>query len=285
MSFPNAFVFTQSNLQDYAACARRFELRHLQRLKWPAVETEPIADRERQMKLGAAFHRMIHQSLSGIPAEAIAQSTPDETLRRWWATYQHSDFTAHLPPLRFPEVTLSAPFNGVRLLAKADLIALAPGERAVIVDWKTTPVRPSHADLARQMQTRVYPLVLLLAGAELQGDQPLAPEQIEMVYWFAEFPAAPERFLYSAAQFAEDHAHLTALLAEITTRQSFPLTDDTRTCRFCVYRSLCGRGVQPGTLQDWADGVADGVADNGMNDEGGIGAFDLDFDQIAEVEF
>ncbi len=84
MTLPDDFKFSQNNLQDYVECARRFELRHIERLKWPAVEAEPIAERERYMQQGADFHRMIQQHILGIPVDVLSDAVNDDNLRRWW---------------------------------------------------------------------------------------------------------------------------------------------------------------------------------------------------------
>ena len=57
MPLPPDFQFSQSSLQDFETCPRRFELRYLQRLSWPAIESEPIQVAERLAQLGADFHR------------------------------------------------------------------------------------------------------------------------------------------------------------------------------------------------------------------------------------
>jgi hypothetical protein len=54
---------------------------------------------------------------------------------------------AGLPQKRYPEITLSALLEV--LLAKYDLIAVEPGQRAVIVDWKTAERRPKRERLSR----------------------------------------------------------------------------------------------------------------------------------------
>jgi RecB family exonuclease len=274
VSLPANFQFTQSNLQDYVECARRFELRYLQKRKWPAVETEPIADREYHMRQGAAFHHLIHQYLVGVPAEAISQTASENPLHEWWERFLRSDILSSLPSQRSPETSLSTPIGAYRLLAKYDLIAIEPGQKAVIVDWKTSLKRPKREDLARRMQTLVYPYVLAQAGTQLNNGQPFQPEQIEMIYWFAEEPNRPERFVYDAFQLTQDEQLLDRLIEEISARTVFDLTADERKCRFCVYRSLCRRGVEAGDFQEKED----------LESENG---FDLDFnfDQIAEVEF
>ncbi|PJF28501.1 MAG: PD-(D/E)XK nuclease family protein, partial [Phototrophicales bacterium] len=54
---PPNFQFSQSNLQDYIDCPRRFELRHIQHLHYPSIESEPQLDREAHQRRGVAFHR------------------------------------------------------------------------------------------------------------------------------------------------------------------------------------------------------------------------------------
>ncbi len=274
MTFPANFQFSQSNLQDYVECARRFELRYLQKLKWPAVETEPIAEREYHMRQGAAFHHLIQQYLMGVPAEAISQTAKENPLREWWERFLRSDILSSLPSQCYPEISLSTPIGSYRLLAKYDLIAIEPGQKAMIVDWKTALKRPKREDLARRMQTLVYPYVLAQAGTQLNGGQPLQPEQIEMIYWFAEEPKRPERFAYDAFQLTQDEQVLDHLIEEISTRTVFDLTPDERKCRFCVYRSLCRRGVEAGDFEEKEDLEAESGFD-----------LDFNFDQIAEVEF
>jgi hypothetical protein len=125
------------------------------------------------------------------------------------------------------------------------------------------------------MQTLVYRYVLAAGGAHLNGGQLIAPERIEMRYWFAAHGGATETFAYDAAQMAADQARLLALVNEIDGRTEFPLTPDERKCAYCVYRSYCERGEKAGDLAGW-DESEDGTD---------LDDFVLDLDQIAEIEF
>lgn len=273
MSLPPDFQFSQSSLQDYVDCARRFELRYMQQLVWPAVQSEPVAEYERHMRQGSDFHHMIHQHLAGVPLEVLSAQSIDTELSGWWQHYLNSRFVDHLPGQRYPEITLAASLGGHRIAAKYDLIAIAPGERVVILDWKTSRRKPPRSRLQAMLQTVVYPWMLVAAGRHLNGGQPIQPEQVEMVYWFTAEPENPERFSYSQAQYEHDGAHLAGLIREIEARTVFGLTSDTRRCQFCAYRSLCERGVRAGDLD---------VMD--MEYEVDL-VVDFNFDQIAEVEF
>ncbi len=274
------FQFSQGNLQDYVDCPRRFQLRYLLQVAWPAIAAEPADEYEAQILAGQAFHRLVHQHLLGIVAADPIGLTEMPFLEEWWRAYLDHP-PADLPPLRFPEVTLSAPLGSHRLVARYDLIALEPAGRAVIVDWKTSAKRPTTEWLVGRLQTRVYRYLLVRAGASLwPAASPIRPEQVEMIYWFANFPDEPERLRYDAVQYAADGELLAELMAEIARRDDpvFPLTTDVRRCLFCVYRSLCGRGAAAGDLAAAEDAPAG-------PDEAADWADRFDFEQIAEIAF
>ena len=131
--------------------------------------------------------------------------------------------------------------------------------------------------MAERLQTIMYPYLLVRAGAHLNNGKAIQPQQVEMIYWFAEAPTEPVHFSYSEQQFHEDEAHLTELIEEITERRTFDLTTDTKKCLFCTYRSLCERGIGAGNINEIDAETLDDIDDD-------LG-FDFNFDQIAEVEF
>jgi len=267
-------ILSQSSLQDYMDCAQRFKLRYLDRLSYPAVETEPTLENEKHQQEGEYFHRLVQQHLIGIPAEQIAKFANTPNLQRWWANFIAAPDLRGLKDLGglYPEATLSAPLGKYRLLAKYDLIALQDG-KATIYDWKTYRKRPRNEWLAARMQTRVYQALLLKAAAHLNNGKPFEPEQIEMIYWFADFPNDPARFAYTSAQFKRDWDLLLKLSEEITTAPSYPLTEDRQKCLYCTYRSYCERGVRAGTMEQ---------AETEMEAEE---LFDVNFEQIGEIAF
>jgi len=267
-------TLSQSSLQDYMDCAQRFKLRYLDRLSYPAAETEPTLENEKHQQEGEYFHRLIQQHLIGIPAEQISKFANTPNLQRWWENFQN---TRDLKDLRnlsglYPESTLSAPLGKHRLLAKYDLIAVQDG-KAVIYDWKTYRKRPRNEWLNARMQTRVYRALLVKAGAHLNQGKPFEPEQIEMVYWFAEFPEEPVKLPYTSAQFQRDWDTLLKLSEEVASASSYPLTEDRQKCLFCTYRSYCERGVRAGDVEQ---------AEAEMESEE---LFDVNFEQIGEIAF
>jgi predicted RecB family nuclease len=275
MHLPDDFIFSQSSLQDYLDCPRRFELRHLRRQAWPAPAVDDLLEFERHTSQGEQFHRLVHQHLIGLPADTLRSYIDDADVRRWFETYLARGLD-DVPEQRHPETALTVPLGDYWLLAKFDLLALEPGRRALIIDWKTARRLPRRETLARRMQTVVYRYVLAQGGAVYQQGQPIAPEQIEMIYWYADQDGAALRFPYDPAQFAADDRALRELVREIETRAEFPLTDDPQRCRFCVYRSLCDRGAAAGDLQAW-DTDSDAAID--------FSDLDIGFDQIEEIEY
>ena len=272
--FQHPFTISQSSLQDYADCPRRFKLRYLDQLIYPAAETEPALENERHQQEGQYFHRLAQQYLLGIPTEKLARLANTPNLRRWWENFlafSQTSLTGLTSP--HPEVTLSAPLGDFRLVAKYDLIAVTENEKFVIYDWKTYRKRSRNEWLAARWQTRVYRSLLVVAGAQLNGGRPVLPERCEMVYWFSNFPDDPACFPYSEVQYKRDWDALVKLTEEIQTASSYPLTDDRQKCAYCPYRSYCERCIQAGDL----DAIEAEMEAESL--------FDVNFEQIGEIEF
>jgi hypothetical protein len=294
MTLPAGFQFSQSNLQDYVDCPRRFQLRSLLHIAWPALETQPAVEDEYYLQLGTAFHHLLHQHQSGIPQNHLTasiqgdQPTGHNQLLDWWENYLNAledpkilgDLLQPVTPLtgqRLPEISLSVPLRDFRLIAKYDLLVTRSSGSATIIDWKTNRNRPPRRWLQARLQSRVYPYVLAKAGSQFFLKKILQPEQVEMLYWFAGFPHDPEQLLYSAEQFLTDDMFLSDLVDEINRKDEndFPLTHNDKHCQYCVYRSLCDRGATAGSLNaaEFMDGQLD------------LGDIDIDMNQISEVVF
>jgi hypothetical protein len=240
-----------------------------------------MLESERYALQGKQFHKMIQQHLMGIPAENIAGMVSSEELRGWWQSYldfYHHENLGEQGAL-FPEISLSAPLGNQRLVATFDLIALQKEGQTVIYDWKTNRSRTPRTRLERRLQTRVYPYLLTKAGDFLNAGNPIQPEQIRMVYWFAGFPDQPETFNYNAQTCQSDREYLENLVDEINeaTESKFPLTNNIKLCQYCIYRSLCNRGVQAGSFEAESELDADFI-ENDVDVR-------LDIDQIAEIAF
>jgi CRISPR/Cas system-associated exonuclease Cas4 (RecB family) len=155
------------------------------------------------------------------------------------------------------------------LIAKYDLLVVHEG-KAVIFDWKTYHKRPRDEWMAARFQTRVYRTLLVQAGAGLNGGKPFEPENVKMVYWYANNPDEPAQFSYNLAQYKRDWDDLISLINEITHHRVFPLTEDGKKCSFCPFRSYCNRGIEPGEDADMEDEIIE---------------IDINFEQILEIPY
>ena len=262
MKLPSTFAFSQSSLQSYENCPRRFWLAYVERLSWPAMEAAPYDEQEHLMRLGGQFHKLVERAEAGVEADLVAAGLA-YPLDEWFESYLR-----HRPadlPQEFVEVerVLSAPLavesGQYRLAARYDLIAIGGQDgdrRAVIVDWKTNKRATRRSRLQLRMQTHVYPYVLVEASAGMPWG-PLVPEQVEMRYWFTAAPAESIAFQYNSALHTENRARFEQILNEILGKErerDFAKVPDTeenrrRYCSYCIYRSRCNRGTEAGDLE------------------------------------
>jgi hypothetical protein len=259
-------------------------------LAWPAVVSEPFLENELRGQQGAAFHRLVQQYFIGIPSHLLLKQASVEPLRTWFDNFLHN--VKQLPGMPVtgvrwqPEINLTDTVAGFRLMAKFDLLGIFPDGSAIIYDWKTSRSQPRHQWLSERIQTRLYRYLLVRAGKNLQNEE-IKPEQVKMVYWFAEFPQQVESFTYSAIEYRQDEqffgntiTHIAGLVSQIRSEipgDDFPQTLDDKRCNFCVYRSLCARGVQAGIAQEMDELSEDSLTS--------LSDLDISLDQVAEIEY
>ncbi|MBN1563960.1 MAG: PD-(D/E)XK nuclease family protein [Anaerolineae bacterium] len=250
MSLPEGFRFSQSSLQDYVDCPRRFQLRYLESQSWPGVHVEPVLEHEQHVYRGTRFHRLVERHQLGMDVALLAETVADDPdLQAWWRAYLDFDFLHDLEGARYPELSLFTVVAGVPLMAMFDLVVVTPGGRVVIFDWKTYARVPSRQWFAARLQTRVYLYVMAAAGGRLLGYE-LDLDQISLIYCVVSQMDSFVVFDYSVALFDGDRGYLSGLVSGVGARLDWLLTADEQLCRFCVYRSLCGRGVRSGNLLD-----------------------------------
>lgn len=268
------FQYSQARLQDFADCKRRFYYRYVAHQAWPAVIAEPVLEAEHLMRLGEQFHQIVRQYLSGVSVDLLeGLFFVEGDLKSWWHNFLGAQLLDE-DGVTLPEIILSGHVDGYKLVAKFDLIALKADGNAIIYDWKTARKQPSRSVLASRWQTIVYPYLLAKSGMVLNSGKLILPENITMVYWYPNYPTMPIKFNYSDEAYKADESALISTIAGIESLDNFDqftMTEDEKRCSFCVYRSLCDRGVQAG-------GGFEIEAED-------FEAVDLDFDQIQEIEF
>lgn len=230
-------------------CPRRFELRYLLQRIWPAIHSEPVLELEEHINNGKVFHLMAQQYFSGINPDVILLQLENVKISNWWKAFlTFAESYNNLP--QQSEVSFSSKINNKRFVGVIDLLVYSPGEKFTIIDWKTNQIKPTRKNLEQHIQTRLYPLLLTSGGKQWNNNNNnIQPDQIEMIYWFANYPDEPQSFLYSEQQYQTDLNFIQDLINQIESTKSgeFPLTIDQKRCFFCNYRSLCCRGSKPGS--------------------------------------
>lgn len=233
------FIFTQNNLQSYLDCPRQFELRFLLKQECPPASTTAQAASRHFAELGTQFHELVHRHLIGIPVEDTLNHYNDPQIQTWW---QHFDSLNPLPgniAQKCPELTISCSIERYRLLAKLDLAVVTTDQRVLIFEWKTSPNLPNPQILKSRLQSRLYPLVL--SKMSRMGSLDFSPDQVSMIYWFANQPERAVIFQYSTTQMIADQKYLIQLIDEISSIPfgEFKKTRNMRKCQYCDFFLLC----------------------------------------------
>ena len=275
MQLPSNFLFSQGNLQDFYECRRRFQLRYIEKLAWPAIKCEPVLEYEQAMFKGQKFHRLVNGYFLGIRVDLLTDMAGVSGILGWWMHFLN--FITGNPYIQGAanesEATYLVEIGNHRLIARYDLIVKRQ-ESIIIFDWKTSQGRPKRSQLEKRLQTRIYPYLLAERAPSV-----FDLNQLSMVYWFSEFPNRQEIFTYSIHHLQQDKTYLLDLVTEIEGLGSdeYYLTAHEDQCRYCVYRSLCNRGIEAG---EFLNGQAD--LDENANETFNI---QFDFQDIQEIEF
>ena len=261
-AIPPSFIFSASSLQDYVDCPRRFQLRYLQHCDWPAVETEPVALTERHMERGRDFHRLAHQRQLGISDDLLTAVAENAGLGDWWTDFLASG-PAGLPPVRRAEFALTIPLAGYRLGAKYDLVAAGPGragDRGLEDQHQAAAgARPWSCACRRASTPSCWPgpAAIWLAWPPARrasgGQRRRGPRGHRDGLLVHRLPTPAGGLPLLRGQPAGGRglpdAGSSPRSPQAPPARCSPAADERR-CRFCVYRSLCERQVDPASYDD-----------------------------------
>ncbi len=245
------FKFSQSSLTTFKQCRRRFLLRYLQHVQWPAPLTDHLSEWEQAIQRGLSFHQLILQESLGLHVEAAIDKSDDPLLQTWWDNWRRQAPDMPRGEL-FSETILSVPCGERRLVAKFDRVIFAEDGRVLIFDWKTGRRKPQQAEYVENWQTLVYRFVVVEAGALLTGGHPVDPANVSLIYWHAQYPQALQPIIYSAVEHEAARNRLMQKVAEIEglpDEAAYAKTEDLMECRRCEYHTYCERVSPRG--EDW----------------------------------
>lgn len=268
-------VYSAKSIQDFLDCPRRFELKYLLQQSWPAPITQPVLQFEHHVKLGNEFHHLVHQYLSGIQLDLIKNNSSSDEVILWIQEFQ-TFFSQFKISQHFSELPLVMPFEGVYFNAVIDFVGLEMNGGILIADWKTSAFPQNKNRLIHSIQSILYPFIVFECRKGLFPDWHGNPDDIEMLYWFADHPGNVITIKYSQAQHNDNRIYLHDMIEKIQAKspRNFKKTDELKKCAYCQYRSLCERKIEIGDIK-------------GMDDEIDIDILssEMDFEESIEISF
>ena len=106
------------------------------------------------------------------------------------------------------------------------------------------------------------------AGAVLNEGRALAPDDVVLVYWHAQYPQALQPIAYSAVEHERARALLSEAIAAIEAlpdAEAYAKTDDEGECQRCEFHTYCNRPAA-------------------RSDDWDIDEDELDWEQVPEAE-
>ncbi|MBM7855097.1 radical SAM protein with 4Fe4S-binding SPASM domain [Desulfohalotomaculum tongense] len=230
--------FSQNSFSTYDFCSLKFRRRYIDGLYWPGSWVTDNEKRE-MVEQGQLFHLLAHRYYCGIAMGELERYLT-EPVSSWFKELQNfRPLTAGAVFL--PEQELRCHQDGIRLVAKFDLLMVLPDGRAVIYDWKTALGRPKSQYYRQHIQTIVYRYLLVKAGGFLSPRGAFSPADISMIYWNPRYPRLVEPLAYSEDKYQRDADMIEKKIKEIESRDydQFYATGDQKKCRHCEYSPIC----------------------------------------------
>ncbi|BDY13701.1 PD-(D/E)XK nuclease family protein [Hydrogenimonas cancrithermarum] len=231
---------TPSRLKDYLVCPRRFYYKYLQGIKVEAEEEEPNigtlihealekgAREKERFDSWQSYHAFVMDALykrAASPLQRFEISLEWEPKLR---AFCEADFEALKG---FEQVRLEAwcpvTYGGFELSSRIDRVDL--GERVVrLIDYKTTCSIDKTVEDENDFQLLFY---------RLWAESVYPNRRIETLYW--DICGSKVVTVDTAPQKERLEEILTAMKQE--NRIEYAMTDEVKACRYCDYKTACGR--------------------------------------------
>jgi hypothetical protein len=259
-------TISQGHLSVWTTCRRKFQHYFLDELSLPTA-----SDVQSKLDLGTKFHLLIQQKELGLDVTDVAAS--EANLEKWLLAFETNPPTTIMGD-RLSEhrrtCELHIHDHDYVLNAIYDLLIVSSGGThpareafpqeignrtstdtpvAQIIDWKTHQRPLSLAQLQTNWQTRLY-LYILAKTTDF------APEQLSMIYWFAN-TAKSITINYDRTQFQTTEHDLAEILSQISQAQlegSFAqLPVGSNECTRCDFAHRCLRASEADNLEIWLE--------------------------------
>lgn len=236
---------SQSQIQSFQECHWQYFLAHVQKLAWPTPVTPAFQKNAENLRLGKAFHLYVHRTIQGILP--TVHTAPEPAIAKWI-----ENFIAFNPlpenAVIYSEKEVTMLSDDFIWLGEFDALAIQENQ-LTIFDWKTSAKPGNEKTLRASPQTRLYLYLLFENRFRFAANKELMAENLEILYWYPNFPTAPVRIQYSHEQALADEAYLrhTANSMRSDKPEDYPQTTDENKCARCRFQTFCHRGTD---LQD-----------------------------------
>lgn len=242
-------TISQRHLNVWTTCQRKFQHYFLDELSLPTA-----SDVQSKLDLGTKFHLLIQQKELGLDVADVAAS--EANLEKWLLAFETNPPTT-ISGDRLSEhrrtYELSIGDRDYVLNAIYDLLIMGSDRTssetpaAQIIDWKTHQRPLSWTQLQANWQTRLY-LYMLAKTSDF------APEQLSIIYWFAN-TATAVTISYDRLQHQKTERDLAKILGQISQAQlderfeQLPLGNEE--CNRCDFAHRCFRSSEVDNSEIW----------------------------------
>ncbi len=227
--------FSQAALSIYDQCALKFKRRYLDGLYWGSSWGKKESQKK-EIEKGRLFHDLADKYYS-FGKNVVDKELIPEEVAKWLESLikfrPYNEAGAFLP-----EQELRLNQDGMKLMAKFDLLYISSDNEAIIYDWKTSKKPAKKVYRRRSIQTKLYRYLLVAAGGRFSAKESWAPEEIKMVYWNPRFKVE-QVLAYSQEKFEADKRYLQQEIKEIKNDEEFMATDNEEICDYCEYNPIC----------------------------------------------
>ncbi|ADQ15260.1 PD-(D/E)XK nuclease family protein [Halanaerobium hydrogeniformans] len=256
--------FSQSALEIFNKCRRKFKYRYLDGLYWPS-EWGMKEEFKEDIDRGRKFHLLAERYYNKSIASTVLKE--NNQLQAWFSRLKNycpltKNIIAAEQEIRFRN-------NKLKFLAKYDLLEYNSEDKSItIYDWKTDHKSLYQKDLVNSIQSRFYLYLMVEAAYKYFADAYQLEGMPKLLYWNPRYPKEEIKINYNKKDHKKDRDFFEALIEEILGQENFDLTDNLNLCRFCEYRPIC-RGKK-------AEGKE--LIEEDLN-------LDLDWEAVEEMEF
>ncbi len=220
------FLYSQSSLDTFLTCNRKFKYQYIDSIRWGEIEEE-LAEK---FKKGEKFHTLAERYFSGIPTGE--EFLEEEDLKEYFNNLKDT-FLINKDYEYKAEYEIRYRNDNIKLMARYDLIVFKK-DSVEIWDWKTGNKKLQEKYQKEKLQTKIY-LYLL---KEKLGDKVKA-ENISMNYWQPQYKNDWVTINYSDEMHSRNKKELKELMKDILEEEKFEMTENKKACQYCDFKKIC----------------------------------------------